>query len=53
MKRYISKGLQAVGIVLAGMGLIFGFTGSMSKELTYAIVGAAVFFAGWLVEKKQ
>ncbi len=50
--RYVAKTLEAIGIVLAGFGLIFGFRGSMGKELTYAFIGALIFFIGWFIENK-
>lgn len=50
--KYVAKALEGIGIALAGIGLLYGFKGSMGKELTYALVGVLIFFLGWLVEKK-
>ena len=46
------KILQAIGIALVGIGLIYGFSGSMTRELSWSLVGVLFFFVGWFIEKK-
>ena len=49
--KILSKTLEAMGIASVMIGLIDGINGSMWLELYLLIIGMAIFFAGWCIEK--
>ncbi|HHT9124219.1 MAG TPA: hypothetical protein ACFYD6_00200 [Candidatus Brocadiia bacterium] len=50
---YIPKVLQIFGIFLLGEALYFGiFRHNMGKEMMLLTVGGAVFFIGWIIQKR-
>ncbi len=49
--KIFSKTLEALGIASVMIGLIDGINGSMWLELYLLIIGLAIFFAGWGIEK--
>ncbi|HTY10148.1 MAG TPA: hypothetical protein VMF88_03650 [Bacteroidota bacterium] len=49
--KILAKTLEALGIACVMIGLIDGINGSMWLELYLLIIGLALFFAGWAIEK--
>jgi hypothetical protein len=49
--KILAKTLEALGIASVMIGLIDGINGSMWLELYMLIIGLALFFAGWGIEK--
>ncbi len=49
--KVLSKTLEALGIASVMIGLVDGINGSMWLELYLLIIGLAIFFAGWGIEK--
>ena len=49
--KILSKTLEAMGMASVMIGLIDGINGSMWLELYLLIIGLAIFFAGWGIEK--
>jgi len=49
--KILAKTLEALGIASVMIGLIDGINGSMWLELYLLIIGLALFFAGWGIEK--
>lgn len=48
------KFLELIGMVVVLSGLLFGVQFSLIKfELGALFAGAAIFYAGWMMEKKQ
>lgn len=54
MSFYVAKGLQLAGLVGVGVGLYVGLTqgDALMRELRLAAFGAAVFYAGRLIETR-
>lgn len=52
---YVAKGLQVAGLVGVGVALYVGLIegGAMMKEVGIAVTGAALFYAGRLIEPPQ
>jgi hypothetical protein len=56
--RTIARLFQIVGMGLVFIALLYGFgfvtgKGEMGKEMTYAAIGAVIFFGGRLLEKQS
>ena len=51
---YLAKLIQVVGFSYVSYALFVGFTEdhSMGRELTFMMIGAAVFFVGRFLESK-
>ena len=49
--RILAKTLEALGIACVMIGLVDGINGSMWLELYLLLIGLAIFFAGWGIEK--
>lgn len=51
---YLAKLIQLIGFANVSFALLVGFTEehSMGRELTLMMIGAAIFFVGWLLERK-
>jgi ammonia channel protein AmtB len=51
---YLAKLIQAVGFADVTYALFVGFTEehSMGRELTLMMIGAAIFYVGWFLERK-
>ncbi len=49
--KILAKTLEAMGMASVMIGLIDGINGSMWLELYLLIIGLAIFFAGWGIEK--
>jgi len=51
---YVAKLIQAFGVVYVSYALFVGFAqeNSMGRELKLMMIGAAVFIAGRLLERK-
>lgn len=48
------KMLEMIGMVIVLVGFLYGVEFSLIKfELTALVVGSAVFYAGWMIEKKS
>ena len=54
MSFYVAKGLQMAGLVGVGIGLYVGVTqgDAIMRELGLAVLGAALFYAGRLIETR-
>jgi len=52
---YVAKGLQVAGLVGVGVALYVGLTegDAMAKELGFAVLGMAFFYAGRMIEPRQ
>lgn len=49
---YAAKGFEALGIACVMIGLVQGiFSASMWMELYLSLIGVAVFFIGWGMER--
>jgi len=51
--RYVSKGLELLGLLIVSQALLVGLmeeTNAMTKELTLLLIGAVVFYLGYLLE---
>ncbi len=55
MAFYIAKGLEVAGLAGVAGGLFVGLTrhDAMMTELGFAALGAALFYAGRLIESRQ
>ncbi len=47
-----AKLLQATGMTSLLIGLILGLQGDMAAQYYYFFAGIAIFFVGWLIQKK-
>jgi len=46
--------LELIGMVIVAAGLLYGMSYSLIRfELSAFAIGCAIFFAGWLLEKKK
>jgi hypothetical protein len=53
MKVMVGKTMELVGMVIVLVGFLYGIQFSLIKfELGALGIGASVFYAGWLLEKK-
>ena len=60
MRLFLGKALEFLGICFAAMALgtgvvqgeMRGVPGALGKELHYLTIGAVLFIAGWLLERK-
>jgi hypothetical protein len=51
--RWAGKMLELIGMVIVLAGLLYGITYSLIKfELGALFIGSAVFYAGYLLEKR-
>ena len=50
--RFFARGLQLLGLVEAGYGLLIGlYEQDIVRELQFAAFGAVLFLAGWLIQR--
>jgi|AP95_1055475.scaffolds.fasta_scaffold132711_2 hypothetical protein len=49
----IARILQLLGLILAGFGLFIGlYVEDLTLELGLGVLGAVLFLAGWMVQKR-
>lgn len=56
MKFIMAKGLQFLGLVIVPMALLVGLMeehNAMTRELTVLLIGAVIFFVGYLIEDRE
>ena len=58
--RYLARFLQLIGLLEMGFGLFTGVLqdlsageGGLVVNLRHALIGGALFLAGWLIQKSQ
>ncbi len=50
----VSRWLQAIGIILVGIGLVHGFMDpNMWEELWYTLAGVGIFYASTLILRRR
>lgn len=48
------RALQFLGLVVTGIGLFQGVAGGdVRRELVLLALGAAIFFTGWLLQRRR
>ncbi len=53
MTRFVSQGLQILGLAIVGSGLFVGVSsGDLHAELTHLAIGAATFVVGKFLEQE-
>lgn len=53
MLRWISKGLELIGLLIVAQALVVGLMATqnaMFKEIRLLFIGSLVFFAGYMIE---
>jgi hypothetical protein len=54
IRHYLAMGLQLLGLILTGEGLLTHFGDVDARPLfKMAAVGAGIFYAGWLVRPRK
>ena len=49
----VARGLQMIGLIEVGFGLFIGlYESDLTQELWHGGVGGAIFFAGWLLQRR-